>query len=333
MPNGPVRRQLLKAVAASSFVAPIAGCLDTLESGSDDGTAASGDTGPSSNEADADQAACTVGEALIAALGDGDFETAASSYPYSHFEDGDKDEDEDALDEADIAADLENGDVAQLEWVDTDIEDISCECVEPYSDDARTELDEDVVGDVTTVVELRFSIAYDDGTETGTESAFVNGVEIDGEWYGMISQWGSRDLCADGEVPDEHEDDSASDDHSAREQALEPTDWEDVDEIVLDGEIASWVGVEPAPIEDIENPTLLLFEGREYTIEWRNADGMPHNLKIRDEADDGLAETELIEGEGESASLTVDATAAMDNYVCEPHAQTMVGDIDVRDKN
>ncbi|WP_121742409.1 cupredoxin domain-containing protein [Natronorubrum halophilum] len=322
MPNGPARRQLLKAVVASSIVAPVAGCIGTLETDGDETTDPSDEDEPGDSST-SDEPARDVGRSMIAALGDGDFETAASYYPVEQFED-------EALDEADIAEELENGWPTDLEWIDADVDDVTCECVEPYPDDARAGFEADITGTVATAVELRFSVAYGDGGETVTESAFVNGVEIDGDWYGLLSPRGGPELCGDGETTDGR-DEGSGDDGDEREQALEPAAWEDVDEIVLEGAAANWVGVEPAPIEEVENPTLLLFEGREYAIEWRNGDGLTHNLQIRDEADDGLAETDFTENEGDVVSVSVEATATMDRYVCEPHKQTMVGSIDVRD--
>ena len=44
--------------------------------------------------------------------------------------------------------------------------------------------------------------------------------------------------------------------------------------------------INSSEIEGENNPTLLLEEGEDYTIEWINADGVNHDLQIWDESDD-----------------------------------------------
>lgn len=324
MSNGPARRQLLKAAAASSIVAPVAGCIDTLET-ADDGTGDSTPDDGSERDAVPNGPACELGKSIVAAFGDGDFETAVSYYPYEYVAD-------EEVDPTAIAADLEDGSLARLEWVDADIDDISCECAAPYPDAARSELTDDFAGEITDVLELRYSVTYDADGGTATAAAFVRAIEIDGDWYGIFSHLGSPDLCGTRDTAVRDSPESGAGDDTADDRPLERADWEDVEEIVLEGTVRNWVGVEPAPIEGLENPTLLLFEGREYTIEWINGDGVPHNLQIRDEDDDALVETDLLDQEGASESLTVEATAAMDSYVCAPHESTMAGAIEVEDE-
>ncbi|KDE58292.2 hypothetical protein EL22_05920 [Halostagnicola sp. A56] len=110
--------------------------------------------------------------------------------------------------------------------------------------------------------------------------------------------------------------------------------WEDVEEIELEGVTSGWVGIAPDPIADEENPTLVLFNGQEYTITWENGDGQEHNLQILN--GDGQVvddyETDLISSEGESATLEgVQASDEMTNYICEPHESTMDGDIQIEE--
>ncbi|MDG5759836.1 twin-arginine translocation signal domain-containing protein [Natronococcus sp. A-GB1] len=100
-------------------------------------------------------------------------------------------------------------------------------------------------------------------------------------------------------------------------------------EIVLDGYSSHWEGLEPSEIEEEENPTLVLEEGEEYTIEWINADGITHDLQIWDEDDelvDDLA-TDSVEEEGEGDSLEFTAEPEMVTYVCEYHEANQIGDL------
>lgn len=100
--------------------------------------------------------------------------------------------------------------------------------------------------------------------------------------------------------------------------------------IDLYGDTNGWVGVEPAEIEDEENPTLVLQEGEEYEIGWSEGDGLQHNIEIRDDGgavvDDYATETTM-EEEPEDQFLTFTATEEMAAYVCEPHDAAMNGDL------
>lgn len=113
------------------------------------------------------------------------------------------------------------------------------------------------------------------------------------------------------------------------DDGIDEAEWEDVDEIYLEGWTAGWEGVEPAVIEGVENPTLVLFEGETYEVTWENMDGDSHNFVILDDAGNYLEETELMSEEGETQSLEFEATDEMVEYFCEPHAGTMVGDVEV----
>ncbi|MXV64228.1 hypothetical protein GS429_19595 [Natronorubrum sp. JWXQ-INN-674] len=118
------------------------------------------------------------------------------------------------------------------------------------------------------------------------------------------------------------------------EQADPPEDdwdeeWDDVETIEFDASEDGWVGRRPSVIEDIENPDIALYEGSEYEFLWTNRDGSNHNFAIWDE--DGPAEaTSFVEEEGETTSLTVEATEEMEIYLCEAHEDDMVGSIEVR---
>ncbi|MFU8867027.1 PKD domain-containing protein [Natronococcus sp.] len=100
-------------------------------------------------------------------------------------------------------------------------------------------------------------------------------------------------------------------------------------EIVLDGYASHWEGVEPSEIEGEQNPTLVLEEGEEYTIEWINADGVTHDLQIWDESDDLVDDlaTDSVDAEDEGDSLEFTADPEMVTYVCEYHAANQVGDL------
>ena len=122
----------------------------------------------------------------------------------------------------------------------------------------------------------------------------------------------------------------AADDTSPREYELRREDWEDVDEIALNGFTNGWIGVEPSVIEGVQNPALLLFEGAEYELRWENRDGIRHNLALRDD-DGGLVndyETDYVRNRGETVSLSFEATPELHRYVCDPHPRSMVGYIE-----
>ena len=111
---------------------------------------------------------------------------------------------------------------------------------------------------------------------------------------------------------------------------VDPDDWEDVDEIRLTGHTTDgWTGIEPEVIDGVSNPTLLLFEGREYDLAWENEDGVTHNLELRDDGESTLEETEYVGDQGETTSITFEATEEMVTYVCNPHPNDMAGRIEV----
>lgn len=130
----------------------------------------------------------------------------------------------------------------------------------------------------------------------------------------------------ENETEDENETEPAGEDNETGDDAAaDVEEWQDVDEIVLEGFTENWLGVEPAPIDGEENPTLVFFEGQEYDITWENMDGEPHNIEIWD-GDEEIVDdyqTEIIEEEGEEQTLTIEASEEMAQYVCEVHPTTM----------
>jgi plastocyanin len=95
------------------------------------------------------------------------------------------------------------------------------------------------------------------------------------------------------------------------------------------GETQAWQGRAPSAIEGQENPTLELEAGRESEIVWENLDGAPHDFTIQDSEGTNLEQSEQIDQQGETASLTYTATPEMAQYICTIHPNSMVGDIEV----
>jgi glucose/arabinose dehydrogenase len=108
----------------------------------------------------------------------------------------------------------------------------------------------------------------------------------------------------------------------AQEDAIEPETT-----IELKGETSGWVGIYPEEITDETNPTLSLVVGETYTVEWTNVDSQPHNFAIHDTDGEALVSTDIISEGSQTIEFTV--TEEMVEYLCEPHAGTMVGDINL----
>ncbi|WP_436346581.1 cupredoxin domain-containing protein [Natronorubrum sp. FCH18a] len=110
---------------------------------------------------------------------------------------------------------------------------------------------------------------------------------------------------------------------------VDPDAWRDVEEIRFDGHVGGWVGVEPAAIDRVENPTLVLEAGREYELTWENMDGIHHNIAFWDddrEVVDGYS-TDGNETVGETETLAFEATPEMATYRCEYQPEGQVGDV------
>jgi hypothetical protein len=112
-------------------------------------------------------------------------------------------------------------------------------------------------------------------------------------------------------------------------------EWGNINEVVLEGYTDGWKGIRPDAIADEVNPTLVFYESQEYEITMRNGDGEAHSLEIRNGSgvvDEGY-QTEIIEEEGRTRTLTVRASLGTSEYVCPVHSQRMHGEIDVRPEN
>ncbi|APW97087.1 hypothetical protein CHINAEXTREME_04575 [Halobiforma lacisalsi AJ5] len=138
-----------------------------------------------------------------------------------------------------------------------------------------------------------------------------------------------RDGGTEGAAESELEEEEAT--GGAESEAVD--EWEDVDEIRLATDITVWIGVDPDPIDGVENPTLVVFEGREYAITWENRGEFLHNIELRDEDDEVVDDyaTPPMDTEGETQTLEFEATPEIAEYVCDPHEMTMRGDVEVVD--
>ncbi|SDK39583.1 cupredoxin domain-containing protein [Natronorubrum texcoconense] len=109
----------------------------------------------------------------------------------------------------------------------------------------------------------------------------------------------------------------------------DPDAWRDVEEIRFDGHVGGWVGVEPAAVDRVENPKLVLEAGREYELTWENMDGVHHNIAFWDddrEVVNGYS-TDGNEIVGERETLAFEATPEMATYRCEYQPEGQVGDV------
>lgn len=100
-------------------------------------------------------------------------------------------------------------------------------------------------------------------------------------------------------------------------------------EIVLDGYLTHWEGVEPSEIDGEENPTLVLEDGGDYEMTWINADGNLHDVQIWDDGDDVVDDliSDEVQEEGAEASISFTASEEMATYVCSYHQTSQVGDL------
>ncbi|MDG5761265.1 PKD domain-containing protein [Natronococcus sp. A-GB1] len=131
---------------------------------------------------------------------------------------------------------------------------------------------------------------------------------------------------------DDDEEEPTDDEDAEPEEETADEDWADVDEFAFDGRVEAWTGLEPEFIDGEDNPTITLIEGQEYDFRWVNADGILHNLEIRDEDDEIVDDyqSDDVEEEGEETTLEgVTATEEMTTYICAYHESTQVGDIEI----
>lgn len=115
------------------------------------------------------------------------------------------------------------------------------------------------------------------------------------------------------------------------EHDLDEEEWSGVTEITLEAYDEGWEGVEPEVIEGDLNPTFLLEDGVEYEVSFEIGDDEPHNLAFEAGGEEVLTATETVEGEGEGASLQVEASEDLERYVCEVHRDSMEGTIQLMD--
>ena len=94
------------------------------------------------------------------------------------------------------------------------------------------------------------------------------------------------------------------------------------------GEVAAW---HPRweGASDQTNPTVELQAGTQYEFWFENLDGAPHNMTIQDAEGNTVVQSQLVTGEGSTASVTFTATPQMAQYICTVHPTTMVGDLNV----
>jgi PQQ-dependent dehydrogenase (methanol/ethanol family) len=95
------------------------------------------------------------------------------------------------------------------------------------------------------------------------------------------------------------------------------------------GQVSGWQGRAPSSIEGAQNPTLNLEAGNRYKVVWENLDGVPHNFVIQDSDGNRLMGTDIYSSEGKTVTLTFEATAEMDQYICTVHPSSMVGSINI----
>ncbi|THE63421.1 hypothetical protein D8Y22_18410 [Salinadaptatus halalkaliphilus] len=142
---------------------------------------------------------------------------------------------------------------------------------------------------------------------------------------------GTSGCLGTGEPDAETEPEPVVDEADALEGDTDPDAWQDVHDIQFDGWVGGWVGVEPAAIDRVENPMLVLFEGQAYELTWQNRDGVHHNVAFWDddrEVVDGYA-TDGNEREGATETLRFEATPAIDTYRCEYQPAGQVGDVEI----
>ncbi len=115
------------------------------------------------------------------------------------------------------------------------------------------------------------------------------------------------------------------------EGETDPDAWREVETIRFDGWVGGWVGVEPDAIDRVENPTLVLVEGREYELTWENMDGVHHNVAFWDADREVVRDyaTEGNEAEGKTETLVFEATPEMATYRCEYQQEGQVGDVEI----
>ena len=170
----------------------------------------------------------------------------------------------------------------------------------------------------------------DEGPEEDDEVAVDDDEEMDDEE--MDDEEMDDEEMDDEEMDDEEMDDEEMDDEE-EENDVDGFEIEPDEQIVFDGQTPGWVGKEPDDIDGEENPTLILQAGEEYEIGWDEGDGSNHNIEIWDEDDELVEdyETDIVDDPDDDQMLEIEASEEMAYYVCEPHQDTMRGEIQVED--
>ncbi|NHN58382.1 MULTISPECIES: PQQ-binding-like beta-propeller repeat protein [Halorussus] len=95
------------------------------------------------------------------------------------------------------------------------------------------------------------------------------------------------------------------------------------------GRIAGWEARAPSRLEGQVNPTLELEAGQTYSVVWENVDGAPHDFVIQDADGNRIVGTEVYASQGETVTLSFQATEEMSRYICTVHPNSMVGDVQI----
>lgn len=100
--------------------------------------------------------------------------------------------------------------------------------------------------------------------------------------------------------------------------------------ITFDGYTGGWEATAPSAISGQTNPTLTLQEGAQYTLQFTNQDGAPHDIAVQDSGGNVLNDSGSYVSEvGATDSVDITASTEMATYVCTAHPTTMVGSIEV----
>ena len=310
------RRTVLQATGVAIAGGSLAGCLDDSASADDDndptndGTLASDDNSTDANDGDApEETADTIQGTEIEPGTHIDF-----SGQTTHWEGIAPPSIEDKANPTLI---LEEGATYTIGWSESD--------GAAHNMQIRNEQDE-VIDDLTTgefVSEPRADqiIEFTASTEMATYRC---------EPHGNMERGEIVIVDADGTVL-ESADDTDDETDDPTDTVRTTFELEPEADIRFSGQTVSWEGVAPSVLEGVENPTLVLQEGEQYSIGWTEGDGMPHNLQIRNDSNevvDDLA-TEVVAEPGKDQILEFTASSEMTQYVCHPHETTMVGSIRV----
>jgi PKD repeat protein/glucose/arabinose dehydrogenase len=100
--------------------------------------------------------------------------------------------------------------------------------------------------------------------------------------------------------------------------------------ITFDGYTGGWEATAPSAISGQTNPTLTLQEGAQYTLQFTNQDGAPHDITVQDSGGNILKDSgDYVNQIGATDSIDITASTDMATYVCTAHPTTMVGNIEV----